>query len=292
MPTKKIFFSHASEDKETVLQVHAELISRFPDLDAWIDTYEIVGGESLLDKIAEGMDDADKFFVFLSPISITKPWVKRELNRALTQEIKGIKPDYVVPVLLGNIEKTLPFLEEKKYIDLHRQTVAEWTAEIKATIDGKSELPRREPTANLRAKWETTTGRPNVGAVTFSVGSWAENLSFHVQTTVPVVAYDHVWIEGGFRGGFTAHHGAVVDEAPNHYVLYALANTRLSPGDEFQLRMRFPAGVSFIDSVITAGPWDGSGPSNTLISSGSVFTNPDLAKMKPAVDDPDEAPAA
>ncbi|WP_166793237.1 toll/interleukin-1 receptor domain-containing protein [Cryobacterium lactosi] len=286
MPTKRIFFSHASEDKATVLAVHSELIAHFPDLDAWIDTYEIVGGDSLLDKIAEGMDNADKFFVFLSPISVTKPWVQRELNRALTQEIKGTKPDYVVPVLLGNIDRVPPFLEEKKYIDLHRQTVAEWTAEMKASIDGKDALLRLEPNANLRAKWHTTTGRPNVGAVTFSVASWAENLSFYMRTTVPVFTYDHVWIKGGFRGGFTAHDAPLSNEAGDHFLVYALANTRLSPGDEFQVRMRFPAGVSFKDSFISAGLWDGSGPSNTLISQGSDFS------VRPPVDGPDEAPAA
>jgi hypothetical protein len=289
VPTKKIFFSHATEDKKTVLQVHAELIARFPDIDAWIDTYEIVGGESLLDKIAEGMDDAEKFFVFLSPSSITKPWVQRELNRALTQEIKGVKPEYVVPVLLGNIGKIPPFLEEKKYIDLHRQTVAEWTAEMKASIDGKDALRRAEAIPNLQAKWSYEQDRPNVGGIKFSVVSWAEDISFTIQTAMPVIAFDHAWEKGGFRGGYTSHSGSIEYEG-RFYVNYALDNTKLVPGDEFQVRMRFPKGVLFTDAILEVRQWDGSGPSLTLMRAGGSGIDTSQA----GVDGPDEedVPAA
>ena len=74
----KAFFSYAHEDQETVEIIHAALAAEYPDHAVWVNKYEIVAGESLLEKIAEGIDEAEKFFVFLSKVSITKPWVKRE----------------------------------------------------------------------------------------------------------------------------------------------------------------------------------------------------------------------
>lgn len=70
-----------------------------------MDKYEIVGGDSLIKNIAEGMDQADKFFVFLSPTAVTKVWVQRELRRALMREIESVEANYIVPVKIGELKR-------------------------------------------------------------------------------------------------------------------------------------------------------------------------------------------
>src|SRR5438105_990717 len=98
----RVFFSHASEDKPVVEQVHRRVADAFPDVKGWLDTYEIVGGNDLVEKIAAGIDEADKFLIFLSQRSIEKPWVKAELRKALMAEIQGVKPEFIVPVKVGS----------------------------------------------------------------------------------------------------------------------------------------------------------------------------------------------
>src|SRR3954447_648766 len=132
----KVFFSHASEDKGVVEAVYAEFVAAHPEHEPWVDMYKIVGGDSLLDKIARGMDESEKFFLFLSTVSVTKPWVKAELRRALMREIDGIEPGYIVPVKIGDLDAVPAWLEDKLYIDLGRLTKDEWLAQFNAAITG------------------------------------------------------------------------------------------------------------------------------------------------------------
>ena len=54
-----MFFCHASEDKPVVEAVYEKLLAHSPDLEGWLDKYEIVAGQSLIDKIAAGMDESE-----------------------------------------------------------------------------------------------------------------------------------------------------------------------------------------------------------------------------------------
>jgi hypothetical protein len=284
----KIFFSHASEDKEQVVGIAAEFVAEYPEMKPWIDTYEIVGGDSLLDKIAQGMDDADKFVVFLSPISIKKPWVNRELNRAIMHEISGIKPNYIVPVLVGPIEQVPAFLEEKKYVPVFSLTRAEWLLELKASIDGAFDAKPFAVVDNLEAGVVSDKDRPNVGTVLFTAKSWAVDVSFHVRTREKASAYGHRWLAGGAGAWNKWHttHGTVEDGS--FYVAYAIPGGRLLPGDAFALRIRFPKDVEFDSMILSYSEWDGSGGFNTIMGDGR--DSDPLGRLGiPGVDGPDDS---
>jgi hypothetical protein len=77
---RRVFISHASEDKERfVLPFAREL--RAEGVDAWVDQWEMLPGDSLARKIfTEGLDKADAVVVVLSRVSITKAWVAEELR--------------------------------------------------------------------------------------------------------------------------------------------------------------------------------------------------------------------
>ncbi len=117
----KVFLSHASEDKERfVLSFAAALCEK--GIDVWLDKWEILPGDSLVDKLfEEGLKEADAVLIVVSPSSIAKPWVKEELNTAIINRIT--KQTKVIPVVLDHCEvpeplKTLvwePILDTKSY---------------------------------------------------------------------------------------------------------------------------------------------------------------------------------
>jgi TatD DNase family protein len=82
----------------------------------WIDEAEILVGDSLIEKIRQGIDDMDYVAALISRASVCSPWVTKELDIAMNQEIEG-KRVKVLPILLEDCE--LPgFLKGKAYADL------------------------------------------------------------------------------------------------------------------------------------------------------------------------------
>jgi len=72
-------------------------------VDAWVDEWEMLPGDSLMDKIfEEGLKNASAMVVVLSENSIEKKWVKEELNAGLINRIeRGAK---VIPIRLDQVE--------------------------------------------------------------------------------------------------------------------------------------------------------------------------------------------
>jgi hypothetical protein len=96
----KVFLSHASEDKERfVLHFATELRAR--GVDVWLDRWEMLPGDSLVDKIfQEGIKRADAILIVLSKISVNKPWVREELNASFVSRVsKGTK---LIPIVLDD----------------------------------------------------------------------------------------------------------------------------------------------------------------------------------------------
>lgn len=83
----RVFISHASEDKERFVVPFAQGL-RAEGVDAWVDQWEMLPGDSLVRKIfTEGLDKADAVVVVLSRVSITKAWVAEELDAAVVKRI-------------------------------------------------------------------------------------------------------------------------------------------------------------------------------------------------------------
>jgi hypothetical protein len=94
----KVFISHAGEDKERFVLDFAERL-RQKGVDAWLDKWEMKPGDSLIDKIfEEGIRECDIFIVVLSKNSITKRWVREELNAGIVQRIE--KSTKIIPVII------------------------------------------------------------------------------------------------------------------------------------------------------------------------------------------------
>lgn len=98
----RVFLSHASEDKQRFVMSFAEQL-RTCGVDVWLDHWEMLPGDSLVDKIFnEGLKSADAVIVVLSQFSISKPWVVEELNASIVARIsKGLK---IIPVVIDNCD--------------------------------------------------------------------------------------------------------------------------------------------------------------------------------------------
>ncbi len=108
-----IFLSHNYADKPFARRLAKDL-ERL-DIEVWLDEAEIKIGDSLIEKIREGIDQMEYLGVILTKNSIDSEWVKKEIDIAMNQEIAGKKVK-ILPILLENCE--LPgFLVGKLYAD-------------------------------------------------------------------------------------------------------------------------------------------------------------------------------
>ena len=111
---ESVFISHSWSDKPLARKI-AQTLHGFA-IKVWLDEAEIKLGDSLIEKIRDGIDSVDYVLALLSAEAINSEWVKKELDVAMNQEIEGKKVK-VLPVLAERCE--LPgFLKGKLYADM------------------------------------------------------------------------------------------------------------------------------------------------------------------------------
>ena len=108
--TPRVFISHGSEDKDRfVLGFATQLLER--GIDAWIDQWEIVLGDSLVQRIFSiGIAGADAFIVILSSTSVNKSWVQAELDAAVVRNIED--NTRLIVIRLDDVEVPTALREE------------------------------------------------------------------------------------------------------------------------------------------------------------------------------------
>jgi hypothetical protein len=95
----KVFISHASEDKAFVMDFATRLRAR--GIDAWLDRWEILPGDSFVRKIFdEGLGQAKAVIVVISKASADKPWVREELDIAVVRKINHVSK--LIPVIIDD----------------------------------------------------------------------------------------------------------------------------------------------------------------------------------------------
>jgi len=107
------FISHSSKDKPFVRQLAADLVAA--GVQIWIDEQRIRVGDSIPERIAQGVADSDFFLVIISTESVKSAWVQKELNQALIHEIEKRRVR-IMPVLLNKVELPETIID-KKYAD-------------------------------------------------------------------------------------------------------------------------------------------------------------------------------
>ncbi len=135
---KKIFISHSHSDREFVERLAKSLYEAGEDV--WWDQWEILAGDSLIDKIFEGgLSNAAAFVVVISPESIKSKWVRQELDVATVRRIEGVTK--IIPVVIGDAEIPVA-LRALLWIDM-RNKFDEGVRRIVNSVHGISDKPKQ-----------------------------------------------------------------------------------------------------------------------------------------------------
>ncbi|MBU0655287.1 MAG: toll/interleukin-1 receptor domain-containing protein, partial [Gammaproteobacteria bacterium] len=96
-----VFISHASEDKEQVARPLADVLKGM-GFSVWLDENELTVGDSLVDKINNGISNSRYGIVILSKNFFAKDWPQKELNALVSIETKQ---DKVILPIWHNLSK-------------------------------------------------------------------------------------------------------------------------------------------------------------------------------------------
>jgi len=83
----KAFLSHASEDRLFAKQIAEHLVAN--GIDTFFDQWEMRPGDSIRQKIDQGLEDCTHFILLATANSIDKPWVKTEIDGVYRRKIEG-----------------------------------------------------------------------------------------------------------------------------------------------------------------------------------------------------------
>jgi len=113
MSEPSVFISYSREDKEIARGLAAALIEA--EMKVWIDEGELLIGDSLIERIASGIQEADFLVALVSPNSIGSNWCRKEISLAISGGIGGgtVK---VLPVRVGSVAMP-PTLADVFYLD-------------------------------------------------------------------------------------------------------------------------------------------------------------------------------
>lgn len=146
MESPGIFLSYNHADKSFVRQLASDL--QASGARVWVDEGEIRLGDSLIQKISQGLEAMDYVAVVLSPESVASSWVQKELEVAMAREING-RRIRVLPLLYRDC--SMPsFLRDKLYADFrHPHGYSAGLALVLQRLDIDERL-RRFPEAPVR----------------------------------------------------------------------------------------------------------------------------------------------
>lgn len=130
---KDVFLSHASADKNEIVQPFAKRLHEI-GISFWLDEAEIKWGNKLSKSINDGLQNSRYIIIFLSKDFAGRNWTEAELSAALTRENEEGR-SVVLPVIIGTPEEVLkpyPLLRDKIY--------KKWTDGIDSIVESLKDL--------------------------------------------------------------------------------------------------------------------------------------------------------
>lgn len=112
------FISYAHADRAAAHEIAFGLQRR--GCDVWIDQGELGVGDSIIERLAEGIAEVDFVIAVISKHSVASEWCRKEISLALTQEL-DLKGRFgvcrVLPLRLGEVVMP-PALRDKLYLEI------------------------------------------------------------------------------------------------------------------------------------------------------------------------------
>jgi hypothetical protein len=111
-----VFISHSSKDNDIALALANKL--RQHELEVWVDHEQIQFGDSIPEKIADGLSRCDVVLVLVSMNFVQSSWCRAEYEPLLKKEIESNRT-FVIPLRLDDTD--IPtLLSAKRYFDLRK----------------------------------------------------------------------------------------------------------------------------------------------------------------------------
>ncbi len=111
---QQVFISYAQADQSVAQQIASGL--RDAGLKVWFDEWALLPGDSIRERIEEGLRASDLLLVLLSPSAVSSRWITMEWNAALSRELSA-RDVTVIPALITDC-KIPPVLASRPYLDL------------------------------------------------------------------------------------------------------------------------------------------------------------------------------
>jgi hypothetical protein len=114
LTNKHVFISYNHNDKAIGTKIALDLQSK--EIEVYMDHWEMGVGDSILEKIEEGIDNSSFLIVLLSSNSVESEWVRTELQYAFNKE-QQMDRKFIIPIVLDDCN--LPdSVAGRKYINI------------------------------------------------------------------------------------------------------------------------------------------------------------------------------
>jgi len=180
----KIYLAHASEDKPRIRPLAEFLMAS--GIEVWFDEWEIEPGDSLREKMEEGLGAMTHFVVALTETSITKHWVAKEIDVGLVRQVGG--QSRFVPLLIDlDPAKLSPFLQTMLYLPIDPAD----ETQCKGLVDRLHGVSRKPALgAAPRYVQNAPAGFEGWSPAAITVGSHIVESSKHAMPVDPIVTLD------------------------------------------------------------------------------------------------------
>ena len=120
-----VFISHSWKDKHVARRLAGDL--QVEGMDVWLDEHKILVGESIHNRVEEGLHECDYLVLLLSRNSLTSTWVNEEINAVRSKE-KREKKVILLPVEIEDLksDKIPMLLADRKRAKLVPNYSASW----------------------------------------------------------------------------------------------------------------------------------------------------------------------
>lgn len=113
-----VFISYNHQDRSFAERLANDL--KAAGLPVWWDQWEIKVGQSIIQRVSEGISSSAYLVVVLSPNSVESDWVKREVGSALMRQLSAEKNITILTALAADCEVPV-LLREIKWADFREE---------------------------------------------------------------------------------------------------------------------------------------------------------------------------
>jgi hypothetical protein len=190
-PHPKVYLAHASEDKPIVRPIAEYLMQH--GVEVWFDEWEIEPGDSLRQKMEEGLGAMTHFVVVLTAKSIAKPWVAKEIDVGMVRQVGG--ESRFVPIMIDLDHKALsPFFQAMLCLKIDPAN----DDDLKGLVDRLHGVSRK-PTLGSKPRYvqSAPSGLEGWSPAALAIGRHLVEISVNGMSHDPIRTVEQIAVETG-----------------------------------------------------------------------------------------------